>query len=232
MTLFIRATVTVPHDSGLPEDAIVNTWAFTAADATLIGGAAIAWNLAMNTFYGALVGSLSAAHNWDAGVTEYIDMTENQPRIPFYTGVLDLPALTGSLADMPAEVAVCMSFKGATASGQNQRRRRGRVYIGPLRQADTQHNVVPTTLADTIATAGAALRDTALVDWCVYSRYTHHAVPVGRDINEKDEDGDAVFPEVSDALPSSFIPVTTVWVDNAWDIQRRRGLKATYRKTL
>jgi hypothetical protein len=68
--------------------------------------------------------------------------------------------------------------------------------------------------------------------WAIYSESYHRNVPVGGNINEVDDNGDRVYPEVEGLLAYSFAEVGVIWVDNAWDTQRRRGTAATYRKTL
>lgn len=231
VTLFLRCQFTVPHDTGLPEDSVVNTYAFTAEDVVTAGGAAIAFTTALDLFYTTIKNNLSSQYNWDQAEVEFINMADERPRVPFYTAPCAISGVATTWNDYPAEVAICMSMRGTTASGENARRRRGRVYIGPLQRVAGDTPDIVSTTVDEIAAAGKVLKDTALVDLCVYSRYTHFAVPVGRNIDERDEAGNRVFDEVPDALPASFVPVTHIWVDNAWDTQRRRGPKATYRKT-
>lgn len=229
VTLFYRAIMTCPHDSGLPADSVVNTWAFTCEDAVTLGGGAIAITSALDAFYTSMNTRLSSQYNWNAATLEVINMLDDRPRIPIFSINLSYGGETTSAVDYPAEVAVCLSFKGATESGVNARRRRGRVYIGPVQFVTSDHPNVDTGFMTDLRDAGVALRDTALITWSVYSRYTHYGVPVGRNIGEKDELGEPVFDEIPDALPSSFTPVDSVWVDNAWDTQRRRGPKATTR---
>lgn len=225
VTLYLRCIATFPHANGLPRDSVVNTWAFTAEDVVTREGAATDWTTAMNAFYGAVKTWLSSQYAWNSGTFEYLDLADDRPRVPFKTDSAALGSLSTANSDVSPELAVCLSFKGAPLSGANARRRRGRVYVGPLQLSGTDTWSPQNSMVDSIATAGAGLITPTSHTWCVYSRSTHYGKPVGEPINE----GDA---EVPDALPASFTPVTTVWVDNAFDTQRRRGVGATYRKTI
>ena len=103
---------------------------------------------------------------------------------------------------MLREVALCLSFY----SGRNIKRYRGRLYI-PLAAIGGGSAVTPRPAASTMTKAAQLapilqnLGGTN-VDWVVYSR----ADNVAR-------------------------PVTNWWVDDEWDIQRRRGLRGTTRQT-
>jgi hypothetical protein len=109
---------------------------------------------------------------------------------------------TGAIteATMPRELALCLSFY----SEHNRPRHRGRIYVCPgLLFATGVGGVRPNdpTIAK-IMELGVLLKDAGGpdVDWCVWSR---------RD--------------------SQARPVTDYWVDDEWDIQRRRGQKPTKR---
>lgn len=102
-------------------------------------------------------------------------------------------------ASCPREVALCLSFY----ADRNQPRRRGRMYLSPAARGLTGLGPRPTVSQQndvlTIADALSGLGG-ADVDWCVRSI----------------ADGD-------------FKKVTHAWVDDEWDTQRRRGLRATSR---
>lgn len=225
---YLRCFQTVPHSTGLPEDSVVNTWAFIGNNAGGRNADAAAINGALDTFYTALKGSLSSAYAWNSGVRDFIDMQDAKPRVPFYTGAVTLGTLTTTENDLPAEVAVVLSFRGARGSGLNAARRRGRVYLGPLQRPSGDIPIFSNTVVDSWAGHANTLKSNlaaANVTWAIYSPYTHHGVPVGEDIQD--------YPlELVDQLDDAFVPVETIWIDNAWDVQRRRGPKATYRKTL
>lgn len=98
------------------------------------------------------------------------------------------------------ELAVCLSFYAS----QNIPRRRGRVYI-PLPWIYSSASAGPRPSGTNISDAKAFATIFADlggidVDWTVYSERN-----------------------------GSSNPVTNYWVDDEWDVQRRRGLKATTR---
>lgn len=231
MTKQIRAVVTVPHPTLLPRDWIVNTWAFSQSDDDLeAAGDNIAAGL--DAFYEEVISWLSSEYSWDASTLELIDMTDPRPRFPFRSQGLGISGEITTGNDFPAEVALCLSFKADSVSGQRPARRRGRVYVGPLQITGTDAVVPSTTLVNTVINGAAALvAALGTTDWCVYSRYTHYGVPVGARIDDKDANGDRVYDEVPANLSASFAPVTSWWVDNAFDIQRRRGPGASSRTT-
>lgn len=225
MATYLRATVTIPHNTGLPEDAVINTWSWVGNAA--LGRATDATNItsALNTFYTAIKAYLGSTHAWNSAIVDFVDMQDARPRVPFATGALALGTLSSTNNDLPYETALCVSMRGALVSGLNRRRRRGRVYIGPLQIGAGDNPQGPANaIVDTFATAAAGLLSATDADLAIYSPYTHFGVPVGEDIKDYDE--------IPSQLDDAFVPVEAVWVDNAWDTQRRRGVKATYRKTL
>jgi len=98
---------------------------------------------------------------------------------------------------VPPELAVCLSFYG----GQNQPSKRGRLYLpaflcGVTGSPGLKVSAGAMTKAEALVPGFAGLGGTN-VDWIVWSR-THQTAA----------------------------KVTNYWVDNAWDIQRSRGIKA------
>lgn len=146
----------------------------------------------------------------DACRIKIIDLGDPQPRVPRVERTFTLAA-SGSTSALPEEVAVCLSYKGAAGSGLNPAARRGRMFWGPLSASAGTPLATPPTRPDLTAiavdyfAAAAAMAtelDTDGLRWVVYSP-TY---------------------EVS-------TEVAELWVDNAWDTQRRRGLDATTRAT-
>jgi len=107
---------------------------------------------------------------------------------------------TAGVAAMPREIAMCLSFY----AGTNQKRRRGRLYIPAFWGVATGALPERPTAAhrDKVGTLATILQDLGGVDvdWSVWSGV----------------DGQARA-------------VTNWWVDDEWDIQRRRGLRGTTR---
>jgi hypothetical protein len=103
---------------------------------------------------------------------------------------------------MLREAALCLSFY----AGINTPRRRGRLYF-PLATIGGGASIPirpPAGLRDGMATYANLFQNLGgtNVDWCVYSRRENAAHSV-----------------------------TNWWVDDEWDIQRRRGLRPTTRST-
>lgn len=208
----MRAQVTIPRVTGVPEDAFTNTWYFDGDDLggpIADGGYHDTVMTLLGNFYHAIDQFLCGMAGTVATVKIY-DMRDPEPRIPERIDTIALTLGTGDW--MPAEVALCLSFQAAGASGVNQARRRGRVYLGPIDHDATYTqnlgDVRPTsTCRDAIAAAAGALRDGAdttfgsHVSWAVYSPTL----------------------DVVGTIDDAFNDVDNGWVDNSFDTQRRRG---------
>lgn len=226
-TVWYTMQLVLPRDTGLPADSITNTWHYIGSDAVADGVNALDFDTQLDAFYTSWVpGFGSTDYDWANCVTKHYTMLDPRPRLPFYTGTISPGTPPSSQSDWPAEVAVVLSMEGERESGTNMRRRRGRVYLGPLSRSAGDAPMLGNAEADVFANgADAAFFGTSLTDLAVYSPYTHHGVPVGENIKDYPD-------EIPDALPASFTEVQRIWVDTAWDTQRRRGPKATYRKTI
>lgn len=129
------------------------------------------------------------------------DLTDPLPRSPVYDEAFTLGPHTG--APLPAEVALCLSYRGVLESGVPAARRRGRIYIGPLTTGvvtavSGSPDARPTSaVLAALADAGARLI-TAAGNWGVWS-----------------------------PTALAFAEAVEVSVDDAWDTQRRRGATAT-----
>lgn len=200
-----RAQVELEAGSLLPEDKIVNTWHFegseTATDLANIDDM-------LSDFYdganpsGRLFGVYS-----NSGVTGKVKikifcLADPEPRIP--RGEFLHTWSRGAGGGLPSEVALVMSYQGSEVAGEPQRRRRGRVYLGPFNAAQNTAGRPVQNLRQIIGEAASQLQAAAEASvtwqWVVYSR------------------ADVAGVEVVDG-----------WIDNAWDTQRRRGLKMTDR---
>lgn len=219
MGAYYRVQAEFPRSTGLSADKVVNTWYFdgdlgntTPAEAAVIVGR-------LKTFYTATAQYLTSLLS---GVVNYkvYDLEQSEPRTPIYEDTQNLGTLTS--ADFPAEVAICCSFQADKISGENQRRRRGRIFLGPVgtasRGAITLGDVI--VLATCRTTIGSAMHDLAAATspkWAVFSP-TEAGPPAG-------ESG----AYTAGQLGPAFNDVTNGWVDDRYDIQRRRGSKSTAR---
>lgn len=138
------AQVAWARTTGLPEDRIVNGFHFDVTGS--IPSVAPGIVSALQKFYNVqpppanypIKQYLSRVITGHADVKFY-DWSVAPPRIPLYTGSLDITPITGGV-DLPSEVALCLSYKAAAEPGSKLARRRGRLYIGPLNDGALKGN--------------------------------------------------------------------------------------------
>lgn len=218
--------------SGQVEDQVVNTFHFVKGDdhTDLVAGDVTAVADALDQFFNVVVGGGTPVRNFLAESTmatqkhayKFYNMDDASPRVPYAQPPAQNVTPIISTAALPSEVACCLSFRGLQASGMNMARARGRVFIGPLNtsamevDATTGQPRVAAAMQTALCASANRMRDTLaagpnLINWCVYSPTTRNGA------------GDAF-----DAVTICAI----AWVDNAFDTQRRRGLKASARTTI
>lgn len=207
-----RVQVTIPYDSGIPQDVAVNTWHFDTGvlptNATI--GELIRVNVA--TFYNedtstgvAVQDYLSTVLTSPAQVKMY-DLSDPEPRVPFFNGTFGLTfAAQGA---MPDEVAVALSYQADPVSGIPQRRLRGRIFIGPLNADAVQ-----------VGAGGFVRPDLDVLD--VFRRAGGRLI--------RDSEADSVPWVIYSPTRNAANPVTNGWTDNALDTIRSRGPAATLR---
>ena len=187
-------------DTGNPLDKTMNTVHVIADDVGELESGAI---VAFTTFYGTLDGYFSKLVLPEASVYRAYDLDDPEPRAPVLEEVFDV-GTTGTGDALPPELAVVVSFEAPQQSGEPQARRRGRLYFGPLDNVlnGTTGQIGTAVVDDFVNALDTLLTTNAAATtwaWAVYSRAN-----------------------------DSAIEVTHGWVDNAFDIQRRRGLAPTY----
>lgn len=209
-----RAQITIPQDNALPADWITNTLYFENDSAHEdMNDALIAELSALINAIGPLTGSNTAT----TATIDLYRLEDPEPRVPYLTQTVSRPQ--GSAVGLPNEVALCVSFQGAVASGQAQARRRGRNFVGPISSSTANFSSTTAgsrpsaTLMGAVADAYAGLLalapTTSNPRWVVYSP-TIDAQP-------------------GSSLGDATTTITNLWVDDAWDIQRRRGNAPTTR---
>lgn len=200
-----KVMVTIPHASAAVADQVVNNWAVEG-----LGDAASTEALltpVLKAFYDSWATYRSTAMLWTGARSKGYDMADALPRAPQWDTSLGLSASKGTSA-LPHEVALCLSFQRARASGVNMRRGRGRVYLGPFASVahDSGQGRPELTLRNLLRTSAQALLDASSTspgwEWAIISNAT--------------------------GAPSSSI-VHDGWIDDAWDTQRRRGIPPTSR---
>lgn len=208
----LLAQVRLQRTSLLPEDVVINTFHFEVAGSPT-SGHMTTMDTRLTEFYRtapAITGGLpinSILSNEIAAIEHEVrvyNMAEPQPRSPAGTFTILVDPVGASL---PAEVALVMSLKAAPLSGEPAARRRGRLYLGPLRASlmgttVDAGDVRPTAITcQSVSAAGARL--------AAYS-----TEPFFR-----------IYSETNDDL----LPIAFVDVDNSYDTQRRRGADPTVR---
>jgi hypothetical protein len=113
-----------------------------------------------------------------------------------------LPSSKVSLA-FPHEVAVCLSYATVDDIAASTPRRRGRIYLGPMGTTGGETARPASALRNLVLAFGQSLASVgfgANTTWKLYSR--------------------------SDV---ATFKIESIWCDDAWDTQRRRGLAPTLR---
>jgi hypothetical protein len=199
----IRAQVILHTTDNLPENFATNSWCFNLASTA---GAGALLTPILKDFYDDIIAYYSAGITQNGHEIKYTELPGTPPNYPFDTDIWNFGAAPSGNA-IPQELAVCLSFQGDRAAGLPQARRRGRIYIGPLDSTAMTNDRPAAGLLTALANAAQTL--SASVDaigggsyWAVWSQVDQDAVPLA--------DG---------------------WIDNAFDVQRRRGLLATSRTT-
>jgi hypothetical protein len=207
----IRAMVCIPKTSGIPRDAVTNTLYFNGIDTTSTTLAAIAGGL--DGAYLNMRGYLSNKLNLALAVYKFYDMSQPEPRPPLAQTPMVLSGGTASTSSLPPELAIVVSFKGAPFAGVPPSRQRGRVYLGPLGHLGVIDTAgYPENMAATVQSAAVGFGDSLLSASDASPNYTW------------------VVRSTVGATPGVW-PVVAGWVDNAFDIQRRRGVTSTVRQT-
>lgn len=219
----LRAQVTHFHDSGILDDAVVNTFYFDGDSALGVQPESDYYDAVqglLNDFYIDIAPTVFANSMAGSARLRIYDMRDPEPR------VVKHEATFGYVPDdqppLPSEVALVMSFSATLASGDVAARRRGRTYLGHISSAAAAvingqsrpllavRQAIAAAATDLAAGRLLNIGDPERVRWAVYSPTT--------------QAGGAT-------VDDSFFDVTHGWIDDAWDTQRRRGADATARET-
>lgn len=196
-------------DTGIPADDVMNTWHVQGNTVGDEAGDAQDAALAIADFYLGIDQYLSEELSGSFALKAY-DLADATPRVPIFEQ--SYGATITATQPIPAEVAICMSWKGIAVSGLSPRRRRNRVYLGPFNTAVLSAQgagvsrpasgfvTALNTAVDALVAASAAATNW---EWMGYS-------------------------PTDDALWQ----IAAVWVDDAFDTQRRRGPRPTTKTVL
>lgn len=163
----------------------------------------------------ASIGQRISGHqsNGEAEIKLY-NLDDEKPRMPVASRTITIAGNTTGNAP-PPQCSTVLSYYAEPVSGIPRGRLRGRLYIPwPAGQCLDANGEVASSWANDLAASATELLDAAHAslswDWCVYS-------PTRAAGGDSPDDGAAV--------------VMGGWVDNSFDIQRRRKVAATARVT-
>jgi hypothetical protein len=198
--------VAVPYTSAIPEDVSVNNWSFTVASLSESNYEQV--GTALGLFYAAILPFYSNVLNFGSVNLRFYARDDQKPRVPRVDVTTGFG--TGNTANgLPEEVASCLSFQGNQQSGFQQARRRGRLFLGPLNrtnaiESDSLGRARPSSAFRTNVRVGYEALRGALT-----TSGNNHVV--WSDVNQQ-----------------GYV-VTSAWMDNAFDTQRRRGVRPTFK---
>lgn len=228
----LRALCTIPMASALPADAVVNTWYFGVPDGdetetyieTNVEPSLKAFYAAIDEYYANNTATTNATVTW-------YDMSEPEPRVPIVENNLGMTQKGSSAqGNLPSELAVVMSFHGAYVSGTNRQRQRGRIYVGPLHAgigagaSGTDYSRPGSAFVTALRNAGNTLMGAASGSGGAFTW-------IVRSANARDNSDPEIPYNERPLLTPTGYPVVGGWVDDAWDVQRRRGVAASTRNT-
>lgn len=201
----LRVQVAIPTAlQGVGFDGYVNTWYFANIGTSTpaeSGADAFGW---LTTFYNALGLYIASDSSDSPAAFKVYDLSDPEPRSPVYTNDLAIPGTSGGY--LAPELAVVLSYRCLYRSGVPKGRCRGRVYLGPF-----------------VSTANSSGRPSSAAVTAI--RNAANAL-----LTSSQASTDTVWRVHSELEPdSSSQNVTGGWVDDEWDIQRRRSLLPTSR---
>lgn len=218
---------TINDIDNLSRDRYVNTWyghwAGVATELQLTAAAT-----AVNDFYTTTTGGFSlsdamAGHLGGIGsATKVYDVNTSDVHPPLLTVPFTWPALEVGTLNLPSECAIVLSYSARQLSnpGIKVGRLRGRIYLGPLNTNAIQNGAL-----------GGGMTLPAMVKVTVQTGIVAHAQKLYDDFAAAGGIWVVNSPTTMKELgggPFTF-GVEDVYVDNAVDIQRRRGVRATAR---
>lgn len=218
----VQAQVVLPYTSNLPRDVAVNSFGFTFTgegepDEDDYGALTTRLEKFYKTFTTGghrLEEYMSSAISREANKCKirYYDALSPDPGGPLHEASWTLNDTGGPANNLPSEVAVCLSFAGDPSPSMPAGRRRGRIFLGPLRSTAMDQTANHPRVGDNLTLTGIQTMVRLYEDttgspavpwvWSVWSR-----------------------------TASVMVPITNGWVNNEPDTQRRRQPRPTARST-
>jgi hypothetical protein len=237
-----RAQVVHAHKDGQPKDAFVNTFHFlddsdadmTAARAEVVAELVRDFYLTPGTgdtiepmdLFGNQVAATGHQVRMYPIVIETGDDKRGLGMPPLWVETFDHLGRVVAATSLPSELAACLSYRNNSSGAVPPARRRGRIYFGPLKadesqvEAGTGRAFIGAGARNILLNAGRKLRTQSGVigaPWVVYSRPF-----AGR--GEIVRPGRTTLPALPARDGARYI-VEELWIDDAFDVQRRRGEK-------
>lgn len=206
MPQVVRSQV-ILNDDAATNMQIMNTWHCVTVGATTSLAAAEDFHQALQAFYATVDIQLSTELNGSTPLVRHFDLSDPKPRQPILEE--PMPALACGTGSTAREIACCLSYKGTYLSGVSPKRKRGRIYIGPLASnCIASTGLLSPSLQSSIQSAADTLLTTSsgssTFRWVIYS-------PTSDPTGEGNDAG-------------CWDAVTSGWVDNNPDVQRRRSV--------
>jgi hypothetical protein len=210
----LTAQYIIQMNTNIPADAVINSFHFTTPGEVVLPIELDEIVAALKEFYDAFLPN----GNKLAGILSGNDVSLQLRRIkirkrqaikpePVLREVVYTSDAGGAVGAFPHEVALCLSYRGVTPAGISPRRRRGRIYLGPLSDASTLK-----------ISTGGDVRPTLFARTTVQQAATRL----------RDRNGPAIWSTYS-TIDGAASPVINGWIDDAYDTQRRRGTDALQR---
>lgn len=211
--------VSLRRKAAIGADIVVNTMHFEA-DIEPLADARQKWDETapglvnrVEAFYDAISPHLASTLTGEIQIKVY-DFADAKPRVPRIDEVRTIvPASTA----LPAEVAITMSMLATPKSGVKSSSRRGRIFLGPLatntleQVAGASDVTISGTARTAIANAGHALRTGTAGGSFRLAVFSQTLVTRGTPMDD------------------AWSDIASVYVDNTFDVQRRRGTRPTVR---
>lgn len=208
----MRAQVVFQGQSGLPEDRYVNTFHFSNGLSSAVHIPNILTTL--DAFYEEVNVGGEALNEFLSPALErtyeyrLYDLADAEPRVP----VIATRSMNSAASTFghPEELSIVCSLHGAPPVTP---RRRGRIYFGPLADMNTITRASGTEYSS------------------VHVNIVGHLVEALNAMLTASNANTAGWAIRSSVPAQNFVPIVGGFVDNAIDIQRRRGADATSRTT-
>jgi hypothetical protein len=198
------AQSTLASSTGDPADAVSNVWGLDVGG-VLNDQAATVWSNAIQDFYDDLANGLALRGVARTGhLLKMYDVAAPRPNYPVFEIPFQL-AIQPPAVDLPRELALCISYRAEVAAGVNRARGRGRIFVPGFSEAGNLSGRPAPELVGNLASA--------------WGNYYFNVV----------NSNAPIFPGVYSRRDQIVRPIVEAWVDNEWDIQRRRGTKPTIR---